>query len=142
MSHSPANTGFTLQGNRETVLLMEDDEHLHATLVRTFERLNYHVLPASNSNEGLRHWTAHRDTIRVVVSDNELGGMCDGWTLVRQFSEEKPGVVAILASGSLTRSQIDMMHRTTSIRCLPKPYGLYDLFSLIREGLKKGAPGG
>ncbi len=139
-SHPPKPLANAPNGHGETVLVIEDQDSMRMLLIKVLETFNYRVIQASNVPEALQQWKAHASTISAVVSDCNLGSDRDGLSLAREFSEEKPTVVTVVASGTLSPKLIDELHRTTRIRCLQKPYPLADLLDLLHEGLHGQPP--
>lgn len=76
-----------------------------------------------------------RIRIRAVVSDYDLGHDRTGLSLLHEFAAAKPGLVLILASGSLTAPLVRELEQTTTIKCLPKPFGCVELLELLRTSL-------
>ena len=123
------------RGLGETLLYIEDDPVLRPLFRRQLERFNYHVLVAADVAEALQLWSSHRAAIVAVVSDRDLGSDRDGLSLLHEFSADKPSLVMVLTSGTLTPEVMERLHRTTRIHCLAKPFGLLDLLRLLRQGL-------
>ena len=125
----------TPSGHGETVLVIEDDDQLRGVLKKAFTRFDYQVLEATCVGEALQHWIDHRPKIKLIVSDNDLNSPGIGLLAMRRFAKEQPQTLCILASGSLTPADMEELHATTRIRCLPKPYTLTELFALVRKGI-------
>ncbi|MFA6545176.1 MAG: response regulator [Limisphaerales bacterium] len=124
-----------IQGHGETVLLIEDDQAVRELMVAVFKRTNYRLLVAETVEDALGHWSAFQPAIRAIVSDCELGHARTGLSLLHEFGNAKPGLVRILASGSLTDDLIDELERTTTIKCLSKPYSCLKVLELLQAGL-------
>ena len=122
------------------MLVIEDDESLRLLLLNALERFNYRVLMSANPTEALAAWQSHRGVIGAVVSDCDLRSDRNGISLLHEFGGEKPALVMVMASGSLTPKVIDTLHRTTRIQCLTKPFLLAELLRLLRQGLDATPP--
>ncbi|MEN9576153.1 MAG: hypothetical protein RL514_4008 [Verrucomicrobiota bacterium] len=129
-----------LRGQGQTLLFIEDDSVLRPLFVKSLERFNYRVLVAATVPEALLVWSAHRSEISAVVSDRHLGSDRDGLSLLQEFSADKPSIVMVLTSGSLTPEVIETLHRTTRIHCLSKPFALLDLLLILNRSLDNPAP--
>lgn len=125
-----------LRGHGETVLLIEDDVVLRPLFEKTLHQFNYRVLVAASVPEALLAWSAHRTVIRAVVTDQRLGPGRDGLSLLEEFSADQPSVVMVLASGALMPEVVELLHRTTRIQCLAKPFSLVDLLRVLHRSLK------
>lgn len=125
----------TLLGHGETILFIEDNRALRELMVAVFERFNYRSLVAERVEDALDLWKGYQPAIRAVVSDCDLGHDRTGLSLLHEFAVAKPGLVLILASGSLTAPLIHELERTTTIKCLPKPFAVLELLELLRAGL-------
>ena len=124
-----------IHGHEEAILVIEDDRAVRDLLVAMFERFNYHPLVADTVEKALDLWKADHLAIQAVVSDCDLGHDRTGLSLLHEFAAAKPGLVLILASGSLTGPLIHELERTTTIKCLPKPFGCLELLALLRASL-------
>lgn len=135
----PAPTALTpdpdIRGMGETILLIEDDKNMRVPLMKGLGTFNYQVLVATTVDEALALWKDHGNEIHAVVSDCNLGDTRTGLSLLHEFSQSKPSLVMILASGSLTPKLTSELERTTTIKCLPKPYPFLKVLELLREGL-------
>lgn len=125
----------TILGHWETILFIEDNPAMRELLERAFTRFNYHTLVAPTVEDAVHLWRGHQHMIQAVVSDCNLGHAITGLTLMRGFEQAEPGMVLILASGTLTPEQVAEVERTTTIKCLPKPFDLMALLTLLRDGL-------
>lgn len=128
------------KGHGETVLFIEDDDLLRAMYVKSLTRFDYLVLEATNVEEALQVWRAHRGVIRAVIADRHLGIGRDGLSLLQEFGADHPGVALVLASGSLSQGVVETLQANTRIHCLVKPFGLLDLLLILHQSLKDTAP--
>ncbi len=67
--HLEPAAGTALPGGTETVLLVEDDAAMLAAAQQLLAKVGYHVLTASNGQQGLDAYRAHRATIHLVITD-------------------------------------------------------------------------
>ena len=124
-----------IHGHGEAILMIEDDRAIRELMVAVFGRFNYRPLVAETVEEALDLWKAHQLDIHAVVSDCDLGHDRTGLSLLHEFAAARPGLVLILASGSLTAPLVHELERTTTIKCLPKPFGCVELLELLRASL-------
>ena len=62
-------------GQGETLLLVDDEPHLHDIVARQLVGANYRVIKASNGNEALNLYEEHREQISLVILDLLMPGM-------------------------------------------------------------------
>ncbi len=97
----PESSGATdelVLGHQETVLVIEDNPHVRATLVDSLAQLNYRVIEASQGKEALALCERRKNEIALVLSDwimPEMGGR----ELVRVLRERGFSVPVIVLSG-------------------------------------------
>ncbi len=87
-----------------TILLVEDETPVRATLGRMLARRGYAVLEACDGAHALTVWREHRDRIDAVVTDlrmPELGGR----ELVRILRAESPALPVVYVSGYSERGE-------------------------------------
>ena len=93
-----AGQAADVQGNAETILVVEDDEAARNALGETLLRMNYNVILAEDGARALELFAAARDRIALVISDvvmPRIGGM----ELFRELRKLKPEVRALLVTG-------------------------------------------
>src|SRR5882672_1378903 len=76
---------------RQTILVVEDQEAVRSAATRGLTRFGYVVLAAADGEEGLQLWHEHADTIDLVVSDIIMPRM-GGLALYEAVSREREGV--------------------------------------------------
>lgn len=83
------------------VLLYVEDEALTQQLVETALReAGFEVLVASDGHEGLALLGRHRDTVRGLITDINLGECPDGWEVARSARETISGLPVLYVSGA------------------------------------------
>ncbi len=87
-----------LEGNLETLLLVEDESEVRDALSKVLQSLNYHVITASDGNEALRHFDNGGEIVDLVLSDVIMPGL-SGPTLFRTLNEKQPGIKMLLITG-------------------------------------------
>ena len=86
------------KGNRELLLVVDDETSISSLLRRTLERQNYRVVTANDGREGLDLFRSHRAEVRLVLTDLMMPVM-DGTELIRSLRALEPDVPIIAASG-------------------------------------------
>jgi PAS domain S-box-containing protein len=118
----------------ETVLVVEDDDLLRASLRRALKRRGYDVLEASHGGEALRVAGEHSGPIHLALSDFHMPGM-DGRDLVVRLKEARPTLRVLFMSGSSASPDDARGQAADGHPFLPKPFSLDDLAARVREVL-------
>jgi CheY-like chemotaxis protein len=87
-------------GRLATVLAVEDEAVLRLLIELSLGRAGCRVLLAAAADEALRHWAERKAEIDLLVTDIILPGAMDGLGLLRRLRDERPGLRAILTTGS------------------------------------------
>jgi two-component system cell cycle sensor histidine kinase/response regulator CckA len=83
---------------RETILLVEDDDWVRPALRAILERLGYHVLDARNGEDAIKCYGQFTGGIRVLITDMVMPCMT-GQELARRLSGRYPGMKVLYISG-------------------------------------------
>ncbi len=114
---------------------MDDEEAVCELTKATLESYGYKVITAQNGVQGIACFEAHKDEIKLIVSDTDMPVM-DGLTAVRAIKRIRPDVPVILASGA--NRDTDQWRRIATERfaSLGKPYNLEQLLVAVAAVLK------
>lgn len=130
----PVQTSSAPRGT-ETVLLVEDEPALSRMARRILEGQGYHVLSASNGQEGLRVAQAHTGApIRLVLTDVVMPLM-SGSVMAEWLKTTSPGLRILFTSGHTDDTVAQLGAREPGIAFLPKPYSAGTLARKVREML-------
>jgi PAS domain S-box-containing protein len=123
-------------GGTETILLVDDEEHIRELCARILARAGYTVLTAASGQEALELYEKD-ETISLTVLDLIMPAM-DGRQCLREILELNPAARVLIASGhSLAAHEIDAMgHGAKGF--VTKPYDAGRLLQAVREVLDKG----
>jgi PAS domain S-box-containing protein len=113
-----------------TILVVDDNEAVVATVRRILEEEGYRVLDTSLPENALRLFMAHAGAIDVILSDIRMPKM-DGYELVRRCREISPGARVLFMSGDAAAAGTDTELSRDSI--LPKPFMREQLVARVRE---------
>ena len=130
--------GEILRGRRETVLVVEDNEHVLRTTKGMIESLNYRVLTADNGREALKVYERSRGEIAVVLTDMvmpEMGGL----ELIEAFEKRHPEVKVVAMTGYVSDSEENDRLLRTVVGILNKPLDLEQMAQMLREALAAGS---
>ena len=83
------------RGGNETILLVEDEATLRASLRIALSRLGYRVLEASAGDGALEVWRQHHDEIRLLLTDLVMPGGMTGKELAERLLQQDPKLKVI-----------------------------------------------
>jgi signal transduction histidine kinase len=118
----------------ETLLLVEDEAAVRASVRRLLEWHGYTVLEARNGTEALKIYEARENEIDLVLTDilmPELGGH----ELVEQLRERRPDLRVVFMSGYAERALTSNGSVPSGTGYLEKPFTVDTLMRRIREVL-------
>ena len=122
-----------MRGGDETILLVEDDAHLRASMCKSLVRLGYRVLEAVDRVEAVEVWKQHRDQIHLLLTDLVMPGEINGMELAEGFLKENPKLKVIYASGYSTGVADKDYRLKEGINYLSKPFETHKLAQTIRN---------
>jgi two-component system cell cycle sensor histidine kinase/response regulator CckA len=117
---------------RETVLLVDDQDMVRDLGQAMLERLGFDVLTARSGREAVEVFRAQSGALCCVILDLTMPGM-DGWQTLRALRELRPDVRAVLATGY----DVDQLQRQSGTlqphRWLQKPYEYTELKAVLQQ---------
>jgi CheY-like chemotaxis protein len=119
----------------ETVLVVEDDEHVRHRVQGALARHGYHVLEAASAEAALNLAEQHPGPIDLLLSDIVLPGM-HGPELAERLAVARPAVPTLLMSGYTATGPVGA--RTV----LRKPIRRKELLAAVRQTLDERATDG
>ena len=119
----------------ETVLVVDDDDDVRATIRQMLETLGYSAVEAEDGPAALTQLAAMRPD--VVILDFAMPGM-NGAELAREVDRIHPGVPVIFASGF---SEVRAVQAAVGadVPLLHKPFQLAEMAELVAQKLKDTA---
>jgi diguanylate cyclase (GGDEF)-like protein/PAS domain S-box-containing protein len=118
-----------------TLLLVDDEDNVVASLKRLLRRDGYHIITANSGAQGLQRLAEHR--VDVIVSDQRMPGMT-GVELLRRAKELYPDTVRIVLSGYTELQSItDAINEGAIYKFLTKPWDDERLRGHIREAFSQ-----
>ena len=116
----------------ETLLIVEDDDLVCATLRRALEEAGYRVLAAADGALALALANEYPGTIDLLITDvimPKLGGR----QVAERLTAQRPGLRVLFVSGYL--DQIVLPERISGVQLhfLAKPYTLDTMLSTVRQ---------
>lgn len=120
-----------------TVLFVDDDPAVVASLACALGRGPHHLLTATSGSEALA--LLARQHVDVVVSDHQMPSMT-GVDLLTEISRRHPAVAGILLTGHATLEvALDAVNSAHACRVLLKPCARDDLRAAIEEALSRAS---
>ena len=120
-------------GEKETVLIIEDEEAVRELMVEALQLYGYTVLSAVDGQEGLDVYTKLCDIIDIVVLDITMPKM-SGNVVLEKIFEIQPDARVIISTGHNEEKFKDL---TKAKGYLQKPYCLITLAETIRAVLNE-----
>lgn len=121
-------------GQKELVLVVEDDDSILEVSVLTLEEYGYNVLAANDGADAVALYAQNKDLIKVVLIDMMMPGM-DGHTAIKAIQKINPGVKIIAVSGLEQKDERSQSADIGVYAFLPKPYTAEKLLKIIHEVL-------
>lgn len=131
----PADLPGELDGT-ETILLVEDNDHVRTLAARGLRECGYSVLVASDGHEALSVCRNHPDPIQVILTDVILPGL-SGPDIVERVRRLRPDIVAVFMTGYSDDVMLEKV-RVTRDPIVPKPFKLHDLLRAVRRQADRG----
>ncbi|HEX4075366.1 MAG TPA: response regulator [Candidatus Acidoferrales bacterium] len=125
-----------VDGGSETLLVAEDHEGLRQLAHETLVNLGYQVLLASDGQEAVEVFRAHRDKIDLALLDVVLPKL-SGPEIYARIFEEKPDLPVVFATGYSPDIALLQKVQEKGLPVLQKPYSPRDLARKVREALDR-----
>jgi signal transduction histidine kinase/DNA-binding NtrC family response regulator len=125
----------TVRGGKETILIVEDEGTLRASMRKALSQLGYRVLESVSGIEAQKVWEQHRNEIDLLVTDLVMPGGLDGKDLAKRFSSENPKLKVICTSGYSVEMASTDFPLEEGVNFLAKPFGAHKLAETVREKL-------
>ena len=123
-------------GRGERILLVEDDKALAEIAYNALSTKGYKVFVAENVQEALHLFKKEGGKFDLIFCDVVLPDG-KGPKLVEEFLEIRPGAGVLFTSGYVDEKSSWSAIKESGYPYLQKPYSLTDLFTAIKDGLKK-----
>ena len=116
----------------ETVLLVEDEAHVRASLRRMLESFGYQILAARDGREASVIATTHAGPIHVVLTDVVMPGM-SGPDVVSMVRRHRRDAKAIYMSGYADHALFERSGSNGGVPFLQKPFSPETVARKLRE---------
>jgi PAS domain S-box-containing protein len=126
-----------MRGGDETILLVEDDAFLRASVRKALSQLGYRILEAVNGVEALEIWKQHRDEIQLLLTDLVMPGGINGKELGEQLLKENAKLKVVYASGYSAEVIGQDFPVEEGVNFLTKPFEADKLAQTVRNRLDR-----
>ncbi len=122
------------RGNREQVLLVEDESVMREVAVTLLEELNYKVYSASTPGEAIELIKKHHDDVMLLITDVVMPEM-NGRELAQIINGINPDIRCLFTSGYTANVIAHHGVLDEDVWFLPKPFSMNDLAIKVHEAL-------
>jgi signal transduction histidine kinase/CheY-like chemotaxis protein len=129
----PARTS-SIEGGRETILVVEDDHLVRTFVVGQIQSLGYSTLAAVNAAEALVVIDGPQE-IHLLFTDMIMPGSMNGRQLADQALQRRASLKILFTSGYSNETIMHHGHLDAGVLLLAKPYRRSDLARMIRAAL-------
>jgi len=126
-------------GNKQTLLVVEDEPKVREVLTAMLTALNYRVLTAENGREALELYRQRGDEVELVLTDMTMPEM-GGVELFQALRRLNPEVKVIVVSGYPQGEDTDDLLEQGLTGWIQKPPSLAVLSEAVGAALKESAP--
>ncbi|MDX1926736.1 MAG: response regulator [Pirellulaceae bacterium] len=119
----------------ETILLVDDEDSVRASVKMLLETIGYTVLDASNGHEAIRIATQYDKPIHVLLTDLTMPKM-SGRELAEQLAVIRPETRVLFMSGFTDDDVVRQSVAFEASHVLQKPFSLASLSSSLRKTLE------
>lgn len=119
----------------ETVLLVEDDEHVRALARQLLLRLGYRVLEAPDGPTAMTRASVYPGTIHLLLTDVVMPGGLNGVQLALSLRAMRPQLRVVYMSGYTDNALVGRSLQDDGAHYLQKPFTAAGLTSTLAEAL-------
>jgi PAS domain S-box-containing protein len=121
-------------GDKEVVLVAEDDPFVRSYAITCLSSLGYRVVEAIDGREAL-HKLNEGTAADILFTDVVMPGGLNGWELAERARQIRPGLKVLLTSGYALETLAERGRLPRGAVILNKPYRKAELAKRLREAL-------
>jgi len=121
-------------GSGETILLVDDEQHVRETGGEVLEALGYNILLAENGRQAIKKFEGQKDQVDLIILDVVMPEM-GGPEAAKQIKEIDPDAKIIFSTGYDLESTLGQVSNISSDGMLSKPFAVSELQRVIRKQL-------
>jgi CheY-like chemotaxis protein len=134
-SRQDVGTARSLQGNGESILLIDDEEEQNALISKLLSNLGYKVFSVQSGEDGLNFLQSQK--VDLVILDMIMGDGLNGRETYEQILKHYPDQKAIVISGYAKNEETEKIKELGVGDFLEKPVTLPQVGSAIKQVLSK-----
>ncbi len=135
-AREPVEDSSPVVGGSETILVAEDHDGLRQIALETLTRLGYRVLLATDGEQAVQEFAAHRSEIALLLLDVVLPHL-SGPEVYARLHAENPGLPVIFTTGYSPDIGLLEQAQRDGLPVLQKPYAPRNLALRVREALDR-----
>jgi two-component system cell cycle sensor histidine kinase/response regulator CckA len=121
-----------LVGGNETILIVDDEEAIRQVAADILESFGYHVILATDGEDGIAAYRRQRDGIAIVILDMVMPRMGGRETYLK-MKEINPAIRVLFSTGYSQNETVDEIMALGVSGFIQKPYQIKDLLAAVRE---------
>jgi two-component system cell cycle sensor histidine kinase/response regulator CckA len=118
-------------GGTETILVIEDEEHLREIVTTTLKNVGYNILVAKDGLEGLNIYKERYQEIDLVFSDLGLPKL-PGDQMFLQMKKMHSNIKAIIVTGYIEIEKKSNLYKQGVKQVIQKPLQMSDILNSVR----------
>jgi CheY-like chemotaxis protein len=130
---APKSPGGALPKGSETILLVEDDPALRASVRKALSQLGYRILEAPTGVKALEVWNQHESEIQLLLTDLVMPDGMTGKDLAERIHQKNPKLKVIYVSGYSAEVVGKDFPLNEGVNFLNKPFEPLKLAKIIRN---------
>ena len=130
---APAKISPLAAGNKEVILVVEDEDSVRAMTVEALRDLGYNVISASGPQQALDEVNAMQQ-LHLIVTDVVMPGM-NGPALADHITTLRPSVKVLYTTGYSRNAVLSDGVLDREVGILPKPFTIDQLTLKVRQAL-------
>jgi signal transduction histidine kinase len=123
-------------GNRERILLVEDEEVVRNLLEELLSEKRYKVFPAANAKEALDIFGKEKGAFDLIFCDVVLPDI-RGPKLVKQLLKQRPEIPVLFTSGYSEEKSDRQIINEVGYSYIKKPFTSYDMLKAVKRVMEK-----
>jgi two-component system, response regulator PdtaR len=124
---------YLMSQAKPVILVVEDNELLRLHAAGLLEDHGFGVVEAENADAALKLLET-RDDVRLLFTDIQMPGSCDGMDLARKVHARWPRILLIITSGQIKPAEAEIPDHGHFVG---KPYRGKDLLGEVNDMLRK-----
>jgi PAS domain S-box-containing protein len=124
--------------NKETILVVEDDDDVRQAAAENLRELGYRVLEAADGPSALALLEQHPE-IDLLLTDVVLPGGMNGAQVAASLRASRPGVPVLFTTGYARNAIVHHGRLDAGVHLLTKPFTFQDLANKVRDLLDSDA---